>query len=110
MLVSSWLYLSLQCAQVSRGVNDTLAYIRKSVASMMRKVIVPLLSTGEATCREHYVQFWTLQLKKNSEVLEQVQRRPMNLVKELECQSYEDWLRELGLLSLRKKGIRQSSD
>lgn len=44
MLVGSWLYMSLHCAQVARRANDTLACIKKSVASRMKKVIVLLCS------------------------------------------------------------------
>ena len=104
MSVNERFNVSWLCAFLAQKANCILGFIQRSVTSTLREVILLLYSALVGPHLECCVQFWSPQHKKDMELLDQVQRSAMKMIRGLEHPPCEDRLIELRLFRLDVRG------
>ena len=95
--MGSRLVMSQQCALVAKKASGILLCLKKSMASRLREVILPLCSVLMRSHLKYCVQVWALQFKKDKDLLERVQWSATKMIRGQEYLPYEEMLRGLGL-------------
>ncbi|RMC00200.1 hypothetical protein DUI87_22802 [Hirundo rustica rustica] len=104
VLLDNKVSMTQQRALVSKKASCVLGALGRALpASRLREVILSLWSTLVKAHLGYCAVLWDPQHKRDMELLEWVQWGPMKIVKGLEHLSYEEWVRELGQISLEKR-------
>ena len=83
-----------------------LGFIKRSITSRRKEVILPLYRSLVRPHLEYCVQAWGVYLQKDRVELEKVQMRAVRLIQGLKSDNYFDKLRELGLFSMVRRRLR----
>ena len=98
---------SRQCTVAAAKANQIFEFIRRTVVSREKSIIINLYKTLVRPHLEYCVQAWSPDLQKDKNILEKVQRRATKMIKGLEKLQYEERLRECGLTTLEKRRCRE---
>jgi len=104
VLIDEKIYMTGQCVLTAIHI---LGCTTRSVASRLNEAILPLYSALVRLHLESCVQLRSPQHRKYMDLLEQVQRRATKMIQGIEHLSYEERLRELGLLNVEKRRFQR---
>ena len=95
-----------QCSVASKKANKLLGYIKRSISSRSRDIVLPLYKGLVRPHLEYAVQFWSPYLRKDIDMIERVQHRATKMIRGFWNLSYPDRLNELHMYTLEQRRIR----
>ena len=94
VLVDGKLDTSQKCVLTAQKANHILGCIKVSMASKVREVT--FCSVLVRPHLEYCIQMWSLQYRRDTDLLESIQRRTTNMIQGMEYLSYENRQRRAG--------------
>lgn len=95
-----------QCIIAVKKANAMLGMIKRNIKFKSKSVIVRLYKALVRPKLEYCIQAWCPYLKKDIDILERVQKRATKMIEGYKDMSYEDRLRNTGLMKLEKRRAR----
>ena len=98
--------VSEQCRIAASKGNQVLGMIRRNITYKDKCMIIPLYNAIVRPHLEYCIQAWNPYLRKDSDMLEKMQRGAIKLIPELRDLRYEERLKECGLTTLETRRLR----
>ena len=98
--------VSEQCRIAASKGNQVLGMVRRNITYKEKSLIVPLYKAIVRHHLEYCIQERSPYLRKDIDMLEQIQRRATKLIPGLRDLSYEERLKECGLTTLATRRLR----
>ena len=95
-----------QCAAMARRANNVLRQIKRKIRCKSKNVILSLYKSLVRPHLDYCVQVWGPYLKKDTNLIEAVQRRALRLIDNFKYLSYDKRLQKVQMTSLEKRRVR----
>jgi ribonuclease P/MRP protein subunit RPP40 len=106
VLVTKEFKMGTQCAAASNKANRMLGYLKRSICSRSKEVILPLYKSLVRPHLEYAVQFWSPYFKKDIDVIERVQHRATKIIQGTSGMDYVSRLKKLNMYTLQDRRDR----